>query len=209
MTKKPDEEDPIISAFEDDSDDQKRAGKQSSRWHWFMEILSALVRASVVAGVVFTGFQYVASVGREKTQRSFELVDLWESDRIQEADEKLSGRLQQLQDEASALLGQGQNDPGFVQKFVAERLLEEAMSDKELANSYNSIVYFLNRVSNCTTSQLCNPDVLNDFFKDYTRQFWDYFSENLKKDAVRKVHPIEKYLNARKVCIISWCWIST
>lgn len=200
------EDDPISSEFEDDSDTDNES-KASSRWRRLMEGLSACVRLSVVAGVLFTGYQYWGSVDREKTQRSFELVDLWESDRIHDADVALSSKLQQLQVAASGMLQQGSSKDEliFLRKFVADKFLEEAQTDRDLAKSYGSIVYFLNRISNCASSGLCNPDVLDDFFKDYAVQFWSYFGEALSNDASGQVSPIGKYLSAKKTCFFGWC----
>lgn len=196
MTEKErDTEEPIAFVAEDDRDDEDRAGK--SAWDKFMEALSAGVRLSVIVGVVFTAVQYYASLGREQTQRSFELVDLWESDRMQSAQAVLKNKLETLQMEAQTVLGEegASGNVAFVQKLIASRLLEDARDDKELGGAYSSVVYFLNRVSNCATSGLCNESVLKDFFRDYAQQFWDYFGESLSAEIRQDSHPIKKYLD--------------
>ena len=177
-------------------DDAPSQGK--GLWTRINDGLGAGVRLSVILGAMFAAFQYYASVEREKTQRAFELVDLWESERMQNSQALLKEKLEAFQQEAQLMLGVDgvPKDPAFTRNLIAARLLEEARADKELSRAYSAIVYFLNRVSNCATSELCDDIVLRDFFFDYARQFWNYFGEALASEFDRGRHPIGIYVSS-------------
>lgn len=196
MTRRDTVEDDLITAsLEDDSDEDEADPKIRTYWLWFMEALTAGVRISVIAGVIFTGFQYYASMQREKTQRAFELVELWQSERMQAAGSLLKARLSVLQKDALQLiLNSGkESDPKFAQKLIGDMLVEQVRGDDKLSEAYTSILYFLNRVSNCAASGLCNASVLGDFFKDYAGEFWDYFGESLGQETKQGEHPIKRF----------------
>lgn len=189
------DDDPITASLEDDSDEDEAKSKARTYWLWFMEALTAGVRISVIAGVIFTGFQYYGSIQRERTQRAFELVELWQSDRMQAAGSLLKARLSVLQKDAAQLFPDSgkDSDPKFAQKLIGDMLLEQVRGDEKLSEAYTNILYFLNRVSNCAASRLCNASVLGDFFKDYAREFWDYFGESLSQESKQGEHPIKRF----------------
>jgi hypothetical protein len=164
---------------------------------WLNESIGLLVRLGVIGGLAFTAVQFTHSLSRERTQRSFELVDLWESDRIQSANSVIEAKLNSLQQSAKDIFGEEMvgNEAEFAEKLIGSQLLGDAKVDAELSTAFSTTVYFLNRVSYCASSELCDKGVLDAYFKDYSRQFWVYFGEELKRTTENKVHPIEVYLN--------------
>lgn len=170
-----------------------------SRTARFNAAINFVVRVGFLGGLLFTGYQYIDSLRRERVERSFELVDLWESERIQGAQRTLESKLSKLQSETTKVFGAKPTaeDLKFAEKVIGDAVFEQTKTDDELRNDFSTMLYFLNRVSYCATEGLCEASVVNDFFEDYAKQFWNYFGETFAR-GVDGTHPIKKYLDLRK-----------
>mgnify|MGYP000107773159 CR=1 FL=1 len=62
------------------------------------------------------------------------------------------------------------------------------------------VLYFLNRVSSCTTANLCSKAVTDEYFRDYAQTFWGYFSGYIRSQrragSTTLAESLEKYLAA-------------
>lgn len=199
--KRDDDELTDFGLAEDDSNEP--AVRPASRWRSLIRdvnfILGMAVRTVVIIGGVLTYIQYSHSVKREQIQRSFELVDLWQGEKMQSSQNALQTEILKLARDAKSLSESSGNslDPAFTQKVVADRLWDEIAAGGELSTAFFDVLFFLNRASYCATSDLCDKPVIDDFFKDYAKQFWSYFGENLERSRATDTHPIKTYLEGR------------
>ena len=65
---------------------------------------------------------------------------------------------------------------------------------------FDRIVYFLSRVASCVEGNLCDRAVADEFFLDYARSFWRFFSDWIVKERERGspnlAITVENYLKA-------------
>lgn len=196
-----DEELTDFGLAEDEPNDADR--RHPSLWKRYMHGLNfglgMVVRVVIVIGGILTYIQYNHAVKREQVQRAFELVDLWQSERIQKSHEAIQAELLKLRGQARVMAEiEGKpSDPAFTQKLINDRLWEEVEAGGTLSTAFFDVVFFLNRASYCATSDLCDRQVIDDFFRDYATQFWAYFGDNLEVSRATDTHPIKLYLERK------------
>lgn len=139
------------------------------------------VRVILVFGAVFSVYQFLVAREEKRVERTLALVELWETADYQTAQQALRQRLADLNGKYSSLLGQ--NPSATERKVYYDRIGLEAMSADggamplaEFQAQFDRVVYFLNRIASCVESDLCSRRVADDYFRDYTVSFWQYFS---------------------------------
>ncbi|MGE0502672.1 MAG: hypothetical protein AB7I79_18270 [Rhizobiaceae bacterium] len=148
---------------------------------WLYAWAGLFVRLVIIFGASFTVVQFLSTREQISVQRSFELVDLWERDVYQAAQDALQARLAALNQvyakDYPANPTQAEIDFYF-RKLGDTALTAEGgeMPLPEFSKHFERIVYFLNRVSFCVTEGICAERVADAYFKDYARSFWSYFS---------------------------------
>lgn len=178
--------------------DKKTRERPSSVYGWIDWWANLAIKVSVIFGLFFSGFQYWKSVEREKIQRSFELVDLWQTDRIQKSFTVLKARLQEQQNEALRLMpNMTPQQAETAQKVIGAKIVSMTDTDPTVDEALSTMVYFLNRVANCANTNLCQVSVLDDFFFDYSKQFFLTFGSEIMSGSKMDARPIDKYINYR------------
>lgn len=173
-------------------------------WRMLIYAWSGLaVRLVLVAGAIFTVYQFLIAREEARIQRAFELVELWEKPEYQTAQRAVKKRIDELNTRYAALLG---DQPTMNARAVVMRKIGiEAMTSDggtmpvgEFEAEFDRVVYFLNRISFCVQGNLCSKEVIDAYFGDYARSFWDYFSDHVDKQraAVSPTYaqPIEHYV---------------
>ena len=56
---------------------------------------------------------------------------------------------------------------------------------REYSERFDRVVYFLSRVVSCVAGNLCDRGVADEFFLDYARSFWRFFSDSIAKERGR------------------------
>lgn len=165
------------------------------------------VRVFLIAGGIFSVWQYMQQREEKRVQRTLELVQLWEQPNYQEAQRAVRDRLEALDSQHSDLLG---NNPSEAELAVYRgRLGLAAMSENggemtlgDFRDEFDRVVYFLNRVSFCVDADLCSEEVADAYFHDYARSFWDYFSTYIDRERSRgrpkMGEAIEAYLKRKR-----------
>ena len=161
------------------------------------------VRIVLVAGAVFSVYQFLLAREETRVQRALEMVQLWEQPEYQAAQRAVKKRVAALNASYANLLGDRptSNDRSFLMK----RIGLEAMTEKggtqpteEFQEEFDRIVYFLNRISFCVEGGLCSREVIDAYFLDYATSFWDYFAgyADRQRDTVSPTYaqPIEAYV---------------
>ena len=70
----------------------------------------------------------------------------------------------------------------------------------EFRDRFDRIVYFLSRLASCVNTKLCDRAVADEFFLDYARSFWRFFSTYIERErkagTANLAVGIETYLKA-------------
>lgn len=148
-----------------------------------------LLRLLLIAGGVFTVFQYVQTRDETRIERALELVERWEQPEYQAAQKALKARIEGLNAQYAGLLG---DEPTEAEKAIYnERIGLAAMTAEggamplaEFEEHVDRIVYFLNRVAFCVEGNLCRRAVADAYFRDFGLSFWTYFAGHV--EAVRR-----------------------
>ncbi len=163
------------------------------------------LRILLVFGAVFSVVQYLQQRAEGRVNRTLELVDMWDRAEYQQAQRVLKERLVAANDQNQGLLGATPTDAE--KKVYLSRLGKLLLTDaggalplSEFQPQFDRVVYFLNRVSSCVTNGICDRDVANDYFLDYARSFWSYFSgyaaEVRASGSPNFAKPIEQYVTS-------------
>ena len=177
-------------------------------WRLFLFAWSGFaLRILLCIGAIFSAMQFLQSRHEKRVERSLELVTLWESDSIQAAGAAVKRRLGDLGRQSADLITP-QTTPEQLDIIMAS-IGNQAMTAEggtmplvEFQDHFDRIVYFLGRVGSCVEGNLCDREVADEFFLDYARSFWRYFSGWIEKQR-RRGSPnlaagIEHYLEARR-----------
>jgi hypothetical protein len=162
-----------------------------------------MVRLFLIAGGVFSVWQYLEQREESRVERTLSLVQLWEQPSYQEAQTALNDRIEALNEENAGLLGDNPSDGELA--FYRDRIGLAAMSEAggdmpldEFEDRFGRIVYFLNRVAFCVDGNLCSASVADAYFLDYAQSFWSYFgayiAEERKAGRPKFAEPLEGYV---------------
>lgn len=166
---------------------------------WFGFILRILL----VFGAIFSVYQFLVAREEKRVERTLQLVELWEQDDYQAAQEALRERLAALNAKYATLLP---NNPSQSEMAVySEKVGLEVMTAEggsmplpEFRKHFDRLVYFLNRLSFCVEGNLCSRDIADAYFRDYAVSFWTYFSgyvaEQRKAGLTTYALPVERYV---------------
>lgn len=164
-----------------------------------------LLRLMLVFGASFSVYQYLVQREEKRVERTFALIELWERPEYQDAQKALRQRLVQVHDR---LKGQLSATPTQAQlEFYYRKVGTEAMTAADTAMpladvqaNFDRVLYFLNRLSSCTTTNLCSKSVTDEYFRDYAQTFWGYFSGYIRSQrragSTTLAESLENYLKA-------------
>jgi hypothetical protein len=161
------------------------------------------LRVLLIAGTLFSGYQYIMARHELRIERTLQLVELWERPEYQEAQKALKTRLAALNQKFQNLLGKSpsQAELAVYYEKIGDKALETDGGDlslPEFQDQFDRIVYFLNRVSFCVEGNLCDRDVADAYFQDFANSFWRYFHGYVAKQrhggATTYAAAIEKYI---------------
>jgi hypothetical protein len=141
-----------------------------------------VLRVMLMVGAIFSVIQYLQAREEKRVERTLELVDMWDRPEFQEAQRALRTRLIALNQANQALLGSNpsENDRKIYFSSIGKQLMTEEGGTMPLAEfepHFDRVVYFLNRVGSCVKGNLCDREVADEYFLDYARSFWSYFSD--------------------------------
>ena len=164
-----------------------------------------LVRLLLVAGGLFSAYQYLENKEEKRVERTLQLVDAWERDEYQDAQRAVSERLDGLNAKYASLLGA--NPSPNDRAVYMERIGVEAMTadggEMKLADfraSFGRVLYFLNRVAFCVDGNLCSRQMADGYFGDYALSFWQYFkgyvAQEREAGSTNLAAPLEAYVGA-------------
>lgn len=176
----------------------------ASDWRLFLFAWSGFtLRILLCVGAIFSAMQFLQSRHEKRVERSLDLVTLWESDSFQKAQSAVKRRLGDLNRQSAGLITP-QTTPEQL-AIIMSSIGNQAMTAEggeiplgEFREHFDRVVYFLSRVASCVEGNLCDQSVADEFFLDYARSFWSFFSDWIEK-ARRQGAPnlaigIENYL---------------
>jgi hypothetical protein len=136
------------------------------------------LRVLLIAGSVFTVYQYLMQRQEIRVERALQLVELWDQDKYQEAQKAVKTRLAGLLEENPNPFGSNpsQKDLAFYYARIGEQALNPSDgASADFQEQFDRLVYFLNRVSFCVDRNICDRDIAENYFADYANSFWRYF----------------------------------
>lgn len=161
------------------------------------------LRVMLIVGACFSVFQYLTARQERRVERTMQLVELWEQKDYQDAQQALKKRLVDLNAKYSSLLPP---NPSATELDIYNRRIGlEALSDAggeqpiaEFQRQFDRILYFLNRVSACSSSNICAPEMVDDYFRDFAKSFWGYFAGYIdrqrKAGSASYAKPLQDFL---------------
>jgi hypothetical protein len=168
------------------------------------------VRVAVIFAGAFSVYQFLATTEEKRVERTFQLLELWEKPEYQEAQLAVRQRIADLLERYPSQFG---DDPSPVELAVyMDRIGLAAMREDggtmplaEFRRHFDSLVSFLNRVATCVQANQCSRQVTDDYFRDLSVTFWNYFSKYARQ--VRAAGsptfsvPIEEYVTGRRPAV--------
>jgi hypothetical protein len=171
---------------------------------WLYAWAGMAVRVVLVAGAIFTVYQFLTVREEARVQRAFEMVELWEKPEYQTAQRAVKKRIDDLNVRYAAILGDqaGANERAVVMRKIGmEAMTAEGGSVplEEFSAEFDRVVYFLNRISFCVQGNLCSREVIDAYFADYAKSFWAYFADYVggqrKSLSPSYAEPVEAYVH--------------
>ncbi|MBW4709212.1 hypothetical protein KX928_15580 [Roseobacter sp. YSTF-M11] len=159
-------------AEEDVPDEKPEEFKPSFVWgrlDFFVKFVAFTF--STIAGTTAV-MSFLNSQDAKLTDRSFDIVGLWEEPVTQRANAELRARVDVARDE----LGFAPADEQIGALIIARMISGE---DPDLLAPFERVWYVLRRVSHCHESGQCDNEVLREFFCDYAQSFWSYFGKQI------------------------------
>lgn len=179
---------------------------KATDWRLFLFAWSGFaLRVLLCVGAVFSAVQFLQSRQDKRVERTLALVELWEKPEYQEAQTALKRRLGELNKQSAGLVT-SQTSPEQMDIIMAS-IGSKAMTDEggtmplsEFQDRFDRIVYFLSRLASCVNTKLCDRAVADEFFLDYARSFWRFFSTYIERErksgAANLAVGIEAYVKA-------------
>ncbi|MGD9914593.1 MAG: hypothetical protein AB7S80_10980 [Rhizobiaceae bacterium] len=140
-----------------------------------------ILRLVLVLAAGFSVVQYLQQREEARVSETLKLVDLWEQDQYQAAQQALRLRLAALNEKYADEFPASGSDAE--KAFYFRKIGQEAMTSEggtmplpEFDEQFGRVVYFLNRVSFCVAENICSSDVSDAYFADYAVSFWRYFA---------------------------------
>lgn len=182
-TKTPELADPLPAPIPQDDDPAKESNPFTDRdprmlaYAW----VGFILRVMLMVGAIFSVVQYLQARSERRVERTLELVEKWDQPEFQEAQRALRTRLIALNQQNQGLLGSNpsEGDRKIYFSSIGKQLMTEDGGTMPLADfepQFDRVVYFLNRVGTCVKGNLCDRAVADEYFLDYARSFWSYFS---------------------------------
>jgi hypothetical protein len=164
------------------------------------------VRLVIVFGSIFSVYQFMAARSEKKIERTLGLVERWETRDNQDAVTLINKRLAQVNEENKEFLPKNPSAEELTDYYarvgvVAMTPVPGDSLSTAMPDSFEKVVYFLNRVAFCVQGNLCDDEVADAYFEEYARSFWTYFSgyidERRKSGSPAYAEPIENYVTSR------------
>lgn len=170
-----------------DEEDEHSSGlpkwaSQASLWS------SLIVKIILIAGALFSVWQYLEAKNEQRIARTFDLVTLWESDRLQAAYRQLYADIEiYRQNNQNPLQQLAISEPDLnPEALVGQAIWDQAYENGSGAVPRENILtlqYFLSRAVTCSQENLCDKHLISVFFDDFALDFWQYFSDQLEDGA--------------------------
>ena len=160
---------------------------KATDWRLFVFAWSGFaLRVLLCVGAVFSAVQFLQSRQDKRVERTLTLVELWEKPDYQEAQNALERRLGELNRQSAGLVTP-QTSPEQMD-IIMTSIGSKAMTDEggtmplaDFQEQFDRIVYFLSRLASCVNTKLCDRAVADEFFLDYARSFWRFFSTHIER----------------------------
>jgi len=160
-------------------------------WRLFLFAWSGfLLRVLLCIGAVFSAVQFLQARDEKRIERTLDLVSLSEQTEFQAAQTAVKRRLANLNRQSAELITPqtSQDEIAIIMSSIGNQAMTEqggTMPLDDFQEQFDRVIYFLSRIASCVEGNLCDRDVADEFFLDYARSFWSYFSDWIEKERKR------------------------
>jgi hypothetical protein len=179
---------------------------KATDWRLFLFAWSGFaLRVLLCVGAVFSAVQFLNARQDKRVERTLALVELWDKPEYQEAQSALKKRLGELNRQSAGLVT-AQTTPDqleIIMASIGSKAMTDGGGEMPLAafqDRFDRIVYFLSRLASCVETRLCDRPVADEFFLDYARSFWRFFSTYVERErrsgTANLAVGLEKYVSA-------------
>lgn len=179
-----------LEANADNHGADKANTPESSRFWVHAERLTRILASlGVAAAAIITALQYVGANDGVRSERSFEIVKLWQEE---ELDQDFTA-VQVFVEERVNTVGSGlQRLKGAARKHAMNNLgntwlvqNRASPTPVEIEPHLDRLTLFFSQIEICIEARLCDSDVLQRYFFSEVDSFWSYFSAyaELRRDA--------------------------
>lgn len=166
-----------------------------------------VVRLIIIFGGLFSVYQYLANAEEKRINGTFALLEVWERPEYQQAQLAVRKRIADLNTKYAGLLGPNPSQGDL--KIYMDRIGLEAMSADggtlpydQFKTEFDRLVYVLNRVATCVQAGQCSQKVTDDYFRDLSVSFWNYFAKYVRNVRISGsttfAAPIEQYVTGKQ-----------
>ena len=164
-----------------------------------------LVRTLIIVGGLFSVYQWLEAKEEKRVERTLQLVELWEREEYQGAQQAVAERLDSLNERYAGLLSPNPSDADrrvYMEQIGIEAMTAEGgtMPLPEFRAAFGRVLYFLNRMSYCVEGNLCSAEMVDGYFGDYAQSFWMYFrghvAQERKNGSASYAAPLEQFVMA-------------
>lgn len=118
----------------------------------------------LVIGMTVTYLEYQASIDESRVEKSFQMVEEWESRGYSNDFDAYSNLVLELEAEATAAGG-----PPL--PYIQRKLIKPS---EDYAIHIANLYYFFDKVSLCIDRSLCDGPLLEEYFGNSIRGFWEH-----------------------------------
>ncbi|MBX3567976.1 MAG: hypothetical protein KF914_07960 [Rhizobiaceae bacterium] len=165
------------------------------------------VRFAVIFAGAFSVYQFLATTEEKRVERTFQLLETWEKPEYQEAQLAVRERIADLLKRYPSQFGANPSQTElavYMDRIGLAAMREDggAMALPDFKKRFDSLVYFLNRVATCVQANQCSRQVTDDYFRDLSVTFWNYFSKYVRQvrasGSSTFAVPVEEYVTGRR-----------
>lgn len=177
-------------------------------WRMFIYAWSGmLVRIAVIFAGLFSVYQYLQTTEEKRVERTFQLLEMWEKPEYQQAQLAVRQRIADLLKRYPSQFGASPSQTElavYMDRIGLAAMREDGgtMPLPEFKKHFDSLVWFLTRVATCVQANQCSRKVTDDYFRDLSVTFWNYFSKYVRQvraaGSTTFSVPIEEYVTGKR-----------
>lgn len=174
---------PLSDSEEVDSieEEARQPLRQESRLERIERIFRIAGFMGVTASALLASWQYVESQAKEARAQSLGYIVQWQTGLEKEAFLRIRQRLHDLTEVSGVVASSNSpEDLRLAQTAIGHRIVEEALNERDQAKPHSldrdieTLVDFYSQLEFCIRADICESDILKEYFSTDVNDFWSY-----------------------------------